>query len=146
MPGSMRKGDPYLSFHFRVEIGGVEVGGFSEVTGLQIEMEMVDWREGGNNEFLLRFIGPAKHPANLVLKRGIIEADVLWAWQRGIMQGTIQRRTAAIVLLDSAGKDKRRWTYQDVCPVRWNGSDLRAGSAEVALETLELTHRGYITS
>jgi phage tail-like protein len=146
MPGSMRKGDPYLSFHFRVEIDGIEVGGFSEVTGLQIEVEMADWREGGNNEFLLRFVGPAKHPANLVLKHGIMDANVLWSWQREIMEGRIQRRNAAIVLLDSAGKDKRRWGYQDVCPVRWSGPDLRAGSAEVAVETLELTHRGYIPS
>ena len=144
MPGAMRSGDPYLGFHYRVQIDGIEIAGFSEVTGLGLEVELADWREGGNNEFLLRFAGPAKHPSNLILKRGMMDADVLWAWQREITEGTIALRNAAIVLLDSAGNDRRRWEFLHVCPVRWSGPELRAGSAEVAVETLELTHRGYI--
>lgn len=144
MPGAMRKGDPYLAFRFRVEIDNLEVGGFTEVTGLQVEIELHDYREGGANEAMRRFAGPVKYPSNLILKHGIMDAEVLWNWQREVMRGTIQRRNAAIVLLDSAGHDRRRWVFQDVCPVRWSGPDLRAGTAEVAVETLELTHRGLL--
>lgn len=145
MPGAMRKGDPYLSFRFRVEIDNLDVGGFSEVTGLQVEVELHDYREGGANDAIRRFAGPVKYPSNLILKHGIMDADTLWQWQQEVMGGTIQRRNATIVLLDSAGQDRRRWDFQDVCPVRWSGPDLRAGTAEVAVETLELTHRGLIS-
>lgn len=144
MPGSMREKDPYLSFRFRVEVAGIEVGGFSEVQGLQVEVELHDYREGGANNAMRRFAGPVKYPSNLILKHGIMDAEVLWDWQREVMQGDIEPHNATIVLLDSAGNARRQWTFQDVCPVRWSGPDLRAGSAEVAIETLELTHRGMI--
>lgn len=146
MPGAMRKGDPYLAFRFRVEIDNLDVGGFTEVTGLQVEIELHDYREGGANDAMLRFAGPVKYPSNLILKHGIMDAEVLWNWQREVMRGVIQRRNATIVLLDSAGRDRRRWEFQDVCPVRWSGPDLRASTAEVAIETMELTHRGLISS
>ena len=106
---------------------------------------MHDYREGGANDAIRRFAGPVKYPSNLILKHGIMDADTLWQWQQEVMGGTIQRRNATIVLLDSAGQDRRRWDFQDVCPVRWSGPDLRAGTAEVAVETLELTHRGLIS-
>lgn len=143
MADPMRK-DPYLSFRFRVEIGSLEVGGFSEVTGLQVEVELHDYREGGANNAMRRFAGPVKYPSNLILKHGIMDAQVLWNWQREVMQGTINPHNATVVLLNSAGEVRRRWEFQNVCPVRWNGPDLRAGTAEVAVETLELTHQGLI--
>jgi phage tail-like protein len=44
--------------------------------------------------------------------------------------------------MNSAGQPQWRWNFRDAYPVRWSGPDLRAASAEVALETLELAHRG----
>ncbi len=41
MPTAERK-DPYLSFRFLVEIDGLVVGGFPEVSGIQAETEVED--------------------------------------------------------------------------------------------------------
>ncbi len=137
--------DPYLSLRFRVEIKGIEAGAFSEVTGLQVEIETQDYREGGVNDYIHKLAGPARYPSNLILKRGIMDADVLWIWQQEIAAGKITRRNGSIILLDSTGQDKWRWNVKDAYPVRWTGPELRAGRGEVAIETLELAHRGLTT-
>ena len=148
MPASMRDNDPFLSFRFRVEItdrnNKLEVGGFSEVTGLQVEVEVFDYREGGLNDYIHKLAGPVRYPSNLILKHGLMDADIIWQWERQMLQGAIARRNVSIILMDSAGQDKWRWDFKDAFPVRWSGPDLRAGSAEVAIETLELAHRGFI--
>jgi phage tail-like protein len=143
MANGNRKPDPYLGFHFLVE--GDDLGAFSEVTGLQVEIEAHDYREGGVNDYIHKLAGPARYPSNLILKHGIMDADALWKWQQEVIQGKIQRRKVSIVLLDSAGEAKWQWDFKDAYPVRWSGPDLRANTAEVAIETLELNHRGMTT-
>ena len=134
--------DPYFGFNFRVEITGVEVAGFSEVSGLQVEIETEDFREGGLNEFMHKLAGPARYPSNLILKRGLMDSSALWDWQQEIVQGKIRRQSGSIVLLNSAGEEKWRWNFKDAYPVKWSGPDLRGLTNEVAVETLELVHRG----
>jgi phage tail-like protein len=146
----MRNKDPFLSFRFRVEINDrnnkLEVGGFSEVSGLQVEVEVFDYREGGLNDYIHKLAGPVRYPSNLILKHGLMDADTVWQWERQMLRGDIARRNVSIILMDSAGQDQWRWEFQDAFPVRWSGPDLRAGSAEVAIETLELAHRGLMAS
>ena len=134
--------DPYLSFHFLVEIEGLVIGGFNEVTGLTVEVEIEEYREGGLNAYVHKLAGPARYPNNLVLKHGLTDSDTLWNWHQDVASGNILRRNGSIILLDSAGEEQWRWNFVDAYPVRWVGPDLRAGSAEVAIETLELVHRG----
>ena len=138
--------DPYLSLRYRVVIDRVPMGDFSEVTGLQIEVEVEEIREGGVNGYMHRLAGPAKFPSNLILKHGLIDADSLWTWMDNIMQGLADARKVTITLMDSAGQGRWKWEFRDAYPIRWSGPDLRAGTAEVAIETLELAHRGLLTS
>lgn len=140
-----RKGDPYLSFNFWVECDKILIGAFSEVTGLQVEIEMEEYREGGVNTYMHKFAGPARYPSNLTLKHGILDTDLLWRWQQEVVQGVIQRKDVSVILRNSAGAAKWQWNLRDAYPVRWSGPDLRASSAEVAIETLELAHRGIAT-
>jgi len=134
--------DPYLTFNFLVEIQGLVVGGFSDVTGLQVEIEVEPYREGGLNEYVHQLAGPTRYPSNLVLKHGLTDIDGLWKWHREVTQGVIKRRNGSIVLLDSAGEERWRWNFSGAYPVRWVGPELQAGTAEVAVETVELVHRG----
>jgi phage tail-like protein len=142
MAPGQRNSDPFGGFMFRVEIAGITVGGFSEVSGLQAEVEVEDYREGGLNEYMHRLAGPARYPNNLVLKHGITAVDDLWVWHQNAVHGKIERKDVAIVLLDRAGNETWRWTVNKACPVRWVGPELRANTAEVAVETLELVHHG----
>jgi phage tail-like protein len=134
--------DPYLGFNFSVEVEGVIIGGFTEVTGLEIETEVHDYREGGVNEYIHKFAGPKRYPSNLVLRHGITDSDALWSWYGGMTPGTIQRQNGSIILLDSTSQEKLRWNFFGAYPVKWTGPQLRGDRAEVAIESLELAHRG----
>jgi phage tail-like protein len=143
MANSERK-DPVLGFHFAVEISGLLVAGFSEVSGLQAEIEVQEFREGGVNEYMHKRAGPTKYASNLILKKGVTDSKELWSWYSDVMRGTVQRKQVSVVLMSSSGDEKRRWKLQNAYPVKWSGPDLKATASEVAIETLELAHEGLI--
>lgn len=148
LSGSARPGtaDPYMAFNFVVEIGGIISAGFSEVTGLQAEVEVFDYREGGVNEFVHKVGGPARYGTNLVLKRGLSASRELWDWHQRVLRGTLGRQAASILLRSSSGNVVWRWDFQDAYPVKWIGPDLRAGQSAVAIEALEFAHHGVVGS
>jgi phage tail-like protein len=133
--------DPVLGYNFSVEIGGIFVAGFSEVSGLLAEIEVQEYREGGVNDYLHKRAGPAKYP-NLVLKKGVTDNTELFSWYCKVMSGSIQRKLIAVVLMDAAGNEHCRWTVQNAYPVKWSGPDLKAAASEVAIETMEFAHEG----
>jgi hypothetical protein len=131
MPARDGSKDPYLGCRFVVEIDSLTVGGFSEVSGLVVEVETEDYQEGGVNDYVHKLPKGIKYP-NLVLKRGITDSDELWKWHEDV------------VLLDSEGNVKRTWTFEDVYPIKWTGPDFKADNSTVAIESLELVHKGLI--
>lgn len=135
--------DPYQANNFVIEIEGLLVGGFSDCTGLQVEVEALEYREGGQNDFLHRFSGPARHPL-LVLKHGISPMDGLWGWHQDVVSGAIQRRNGTIYLLNQAQVPVMWWNFRDAIPLKWNGPDLKADAATVAFESIEIAHRGLV--
>lgn len=137
----MRKLDPYAGFRFRVEILGLQVGGFTEVSGLDREVTLEDFREGGVNDHTHKLATVTKYQ-NLTLKRGIADALELWQWQQDVVNGKIERRQVSIVLLDVAGRDTWRWVVDQAYPVKWSGASLNAKTNEVFVETVELAHHG----
>ena len=137
----MRKADPYGSFRFRVEILGVQVGGFTEVSGLERNVEIEDFREGGLNDYTHKLAGVTKYQ-NLTLKRGLADATELWEWHQDVVNGTIQRRQVNIVLLDTAGQDTWRWVVEKAYPVKWAGASLNASTNAIFVESVEFVHNG----
>ena len=133
--------DPYQVFNFMVEIEGVLAGAFSECSGLTVETEFFDYREGGQNEFVHRLAGPTKYPP-LLLKHGLTQIDGLWTWHQEVVAGTVTRRNGTIYLLDQQRIPVMWWDFKEAYPVKYTGPDLRAESGAVAFESIELTHRG----
>lgn len=136
-----KRNDPYLSFKFQLEIDDLIVAGFSDVTGLQVEIETEDYREGGVNDFVRKMPKVTKYPS-LILKRGITDSDVLWKWHRDAVDGNIKRKAGRIILYDFQGEEKWRWTFEEAFPVKWSGPDFKADGSAVAVESLELVHHG----
>lgn len=137
----MRLPDPYKVFRFAVEINGTRVGGFSEVTGLEVRTEFDEHREGGVNDFVHKIAKETRYP-NLTLKRGITDKTDFWDWHQQIVTGEIERKTVSVVLLDEVGAEKWRWVFRDAYPVKWNGTDLNATGNTVLVESVELAHHG----
>lgn len=136
------RNDPYMSFNFFVEIEGLIVGGFSEVSGLQVETQVHDYQEGGQNEYVHKLPGPARYPSNLILKRGLTDIETLWSWHQDVIAGTIERKNGTVYLLDRTGVPAMWWDFKEAYPVKWSGPELKADGNAVAVETIELVHRG----
>jgi phage tail-like protein len=141
MPPPARK-DPFTVFNFRVELDGITAGFFSEVSGLDSETEVIDYRTGDSKtSSAVKLPGLTKYP-NIVLKRGITRDVSLWQWRKTVVDGHTERRNGLIVLLDESRNDVLRWSFRNGWPAKWEGPDLDAGANEVAIETIEIAHEG----
>ena len=136
-----RATDPFASFNFKLEIEGITVAGFSEVTGLNQESNVIDYREGQEP------ITPRKLPGlnkfgNITLKRGISPDLSVYNWRKTVTDGDIERRNASIVLHNEKHEEVVRWNLVNAWPSKYVGPDLKANANEVAIESVELTHEG----
>ncbi len=131
--------DPFGSFNFKLEIDGVTAAGFSEVTGLDTETEVMDYREG-NEDITIRKLPGLKKFSNITLKRGFSTNTELFDWRKTVMDGTIERKNVSIILCDESGSEKIRWNLESAWPCKWVGAELKASANEIAVETLELCH------
>lgn len=136
--------DPFMSFRFVVRIDRDALGGFSEVSGLQAEVEVQELTEGGVNTFVHKLPGRTRH-GNLTLRRGLV-TRALWDWFESTSRGVIERRIVAVELLDEAGEEiVKRWVFDSAFPARWTGPELKADQGAVAIEAIELAHHGFLT-
>ena len=136
------RNDPYLGAHFFIEIDGVDQGGFTECTGLQAEVEVTDFQEGGNNGFIHKLAGRTKW-TNVVLKTGVTDSNDLWEWFQDVSRGDFERKDVSVVLYDSEQNEVRRWNLREAFPSKWVGPAFNADKQAVAIETLELAHHGF---
>jgi phage tail-like protein len=140
-----RDSDPYAGFNFLLEIDSVQVAGFSECSGLQMEIKTFDYKEGGRNNSTLKFPEHASY-GNVTLKRGVTVSNELVGWQIDAAEGRFQRteegENFAIVFMDELGTPVKRWNLVRAFPVKWAGPDLKATGGEIAIESLEIAHEG----
>ena len=133
--------DPYIAYNFVVEVEGLQIGGFTEVTGLSSEIELEQYQEGGANDYIHKFPKKTTYP-NLVLSRGLTNDDELWQWYQEASQGRIKTKNGTITLRDSQGKEVMWWNFKRAYPVKWEGPKFDASSNEIAIERIELVHQG----
>ena len=130
--------DPYLNFRFLVEIEGIQQAGFMECTGLGSQVEVVEYREGGDNATVRKLPGRVSYP-DIVLKWGVTDSQELYRWHQQVIQGNPARKNGSVVLLDPQGNEKLRWNFLNAWPSKWAGPTLNAKGNDVAIEELTLT-------
>ncbi len=137
---------PYSAFNFLVQFDGQDAGGFSEVTGLGVEITMAEYRNGNDKENHVRKIPNINKVPDVTLKRGIISSKDWWEWINAIRKNgwVAQKKSVTIVLRDEAGKGNvGKWTLQNVAPVKYTGPSLNAkGGTDAAMEELVLSAEG----
>ncbi len=133
---------PLVKYHFSVQWGGTRIG-FTEVTGLDVETEVVEYREGSSPEFSKLKMPGMKKFSNITLKRGTFEMDnEFYQWWNTIKLNTIERRDITISLLNQEGEPVVTWNVKNAWPVKVQSTDLKADGSEVAIESIELAHEG----
>jgi phage tail-like protein len=133
--------DPYAQFNFLVEIDGVTRGGFTEASGLNAEQEVVEYREGSDDTTVRKLAGLKTFP-NIKLNRGFTQDFELWLWRKTVLDGTTERRSGSVVLLDEARQEALRFNFREGWICKWEGPQLNSTTNEVAIESIEICHEG----
>jgi phage tail-like protein len=138
--------DPYLAGNFRVSIDGLTAAHFSEVTGLEAAIDVVDYRAGDSAEDSPTKLPGLKRYSNVTLRRGLTSDASLWTWFHNLLTGVTDRRSVTIQLLDAQENVVWTWSLANAWPCRWAGPSLAADSSEVALETVEICCESFLAN
>jgi phage tail-like protein len=140
---------PYGAFNFIVNLNGPQgpetpLGGFSDVSGLGVEITMAEYRNGNEKENHVRKIAGIHKVSDVTLKRGIVNSKDMWDWLKDAQRnGPTAQRTVTITLRDEAGANVESWTLRNVVPMKYTGPTLAAkGGGDVAMEELVLASEG----
>jgi phage tail-like protein len=131
----------YGAHRFMVELDGMLVGGFSEVSGLSVQTELEEYFEGGLNHYAHRLPKQTRFEP-LVLKRGVTVSNELWSWYADVIGGTIVRKSGSVIMYNEHYAELRRWNFYDAYPYKWSGPAWNAAESTIAVETIELVHNG----
>ena len=147
----VKRDNPYGAFNYLVTLGGQTgdggpgtiVGGFSDVSGLGIEVSYSEYRNGNEQVNTVRKVPNTHKQDDITLKRGLMGSDDLFQWLKTVRDGIPEPRPVTITLLDEARRIVATWRIRNAQPKKWTGPTLAAkGGGEVAMEELSLVHEG----
>lgn len=135
---------PLPKFHFQVEWAGARIG-FTEITGLTLETEIIEYREGSSPEYN-KIKMPGLHKfSNITMKRGTFAGDNdYYIWYNTVKLNTIQRRDITISLLNENHEPVVVWKVKSAWPIKVQSADLKADANEAAIESIEVAHEGLV--
>ena len=126
---------------FVVKVPDIDtIGLFTACSGLEIKVDVLEYAEGGNNEFVHQLPGQVSYP-NLILERGLTNEDAVLKWFNAT-RTQAQLKEVTVTFQTHMQQAIRTFTFADAFPVRWSGPSSRAGASTVALEMLEIAHSG----
>ena len=134
-------GYPHGKFRYKVEIDGLDAGGFSEASGFDASIDVIEYREGDMVQTPMKIPGLKKY-GNITLKQGLVDSMVLYDWITAGVNGAVERKTITITLLDEQEAPAASWQVINAWPAKYTAPDFNATSSEIAIETLEIAHEG----
>jgi phage tail-like protein len=138
---------PYSAFNFLVDLepgqGTEVVAGFSEVSGLNAEVTIAEYRRGNAPVNYVSKIPGIHKAGDVTLKRGVIGAQNIYDWLEAVRAGRLRdaKREIVIKLLNEDRSDVAvSWKLRGAMPIKWTGPTLTAkGGGDVAIEELVLS-------
>jgi phage tail-like protein len=143
--------NPYGAFNYLVALGGTQgngdegsvIGGFSDVSGLGFEVGYSDYRNGSERTNTVRHVPNTFKNDEVTLKRGLVGSTDLFDWLKAVRDGTIDRRSVTITLLNEGREPVATFKLLNAQIKKWTGPTLAAkGGGEVAMEEIHLVHEG----
>ena len=141
---------PYPSYNYIVNLNGPRdpdklLGGFSDVSGLTVEIHISEYRDGNDAESHVRKIPGSHKVGDVTLKRGVVDSSDLWDWISETQDiGILAQRDVIITLRDEAANPVQSWKLRNVVPMKYTGPTLAGkGGGEVAMEELVLAAEGF---
>lgn len=132
---------PHGKFRYKVEIDGLEAGGFSEASGFDASIDVIEYREGDMVQTPMKIPGLKKY-GNITLKQGVADSMVMYEWMIAGVEGEVERKTITITILDETETAAASWQVINAWPAKYTAPDFNATSSEIAIESIEIAHEG----
>ena len=146
MPYQLPDG-PIPTFHFKVRIGDHSEIAFQEVSGLDTEYDVVEYRAGNSPDFSTVRMTGLKKASEITLKKGMFKnGTALFDYFARVKMNTVVRETVTIQLLDEEHQTLFTWTLKNAFPKKVTGASLNAKTSDAAMEELVLAHEGLTMS
>ena len=145
---AVERAHPYGAFKFLVEFSEVAgapaiKAGFSDVSGLGMEVNYSEYRGGDSLVNTVSKIPNTFKLDETTLKRGLVGSTDIFKWCEKVSQGNYMPRNVTIVVNDETGTFALSVVLKNAQPKKWLGPTLAAkGGGEVAMEELHLVHEG----
>ena len=147
---------PLTKMNFLVTVDGMGTAGaaFTEVTGIEASVDVIEFRQGNSHSLApLKIPGLVKH-GNITLKMGYIIGSQFKTWIQDCVsetRGAIPRKDVTIELINIQGgapdkpvedvtDESLVWVLKGAWVTKYSGVDLNASASEVAIETVELAY------
>jgi phage tail-like protein len=131
-----------LALHFEVTIDDFDLGAWSKCEGLTVKFDVID-HANAEDDYVHRMPGATSYE-NIKLTRGVTQVSNSVSVWLSAQRRAPTKGTGAITLMDAARNAVMVWELFGVLPVRWAGPTLDVGASQVAMETLELAHEGFL--
>ena len=135
---------PLPKFYFSVQWGGTNIS-FTEVSGLNQEMDVIEYRDSASPEFFKRKMPGLQKLGNVTLKRGVFKGDnEFHDWYNTVALNQVQRRDMVIALLDETHSPVVVWKLKECFIVSVKYSDLKSDENAAAIDTIEVANHGFV--
>ncbi len=143
--GGDKEADPLIGPMFALDLGGAITGYFTEVAGLSSETKVIVQHTVGDKgmQVIKKIPGNLEYE-DITLKRGVTDSLEIWEWRKLVEEGKVSeaRKNGSITMYTQDFTPVAQWTIINAWPTKVSGPQLSAGSNEVAVEELRITHEG----
>jgi phage tail-like protein len=118
---------------------GIVQAGFSECTGFGSNVEVIEYREGGEFPTVRKLPGKLSYP-DITLKYGVTDSTELYDWHKTVLDGKIERKNGSIIQLDDTGQKKARWNFFSAWPSKYDAPDFNAKGNDISVDALTISY------
>lgn len=119
-----------------LEIEGKVVGQFKEISGLESEVEVIEYKDG-SDPITHKRAGRATYKNFIVKSDGLVYDLALIDWYKDVLSGKADRKSGSVIYLDREGNEVLRYNFFEAWPCRWKAPELNSGSDTALFEEIE---------
>jgi phage tail-like protein len=135
---SHREAPLLASYNFLLEVEGTVLGRFTSVDGLGAQIEVVEFREGGEGDAIRKIPGRTTY-SDIVLKRGYTATDDLWDWMQEIIDEDFVTKNGSIRVIAKGRSEVARFNIFNAWPSKYQLGVDDVHGTDIAIEELTLT-------
>jgi phage tail-like protein len=133
--------DALVAQRFKIEVGGIAIASFQEVSGITSEIEVAELKANDmlGKPILKKMIGATK-PPTITLKRAADSSMELWNWHKAALDGALvgARKDGSIVQYDFTHTEVARYNFYSAWVSKFEATGMKAGDNTPSVESVTI--------